>query len=86
MKKYFNVFTKYADAHNDTSLIALQFVIENITKRAVPCQNVSSGMCGQRMPRSACAYAQSDQGLHCLLNALMESEGPDDILRMRRMI
>ena len=27
----------------------------------------SSGVCGQRRPRSACASAQSDQGLHCPL-------------------
>ena len=30
---------------------------------AAPCKNVSSGICGQRRPRSACASAQSDQGL-----------------------
>ena len=30
-------------------------------------ENVSSGICGQRRPRSACASAQSDQGLHYLL-------------------
>ena len=29
------------------------------------CGNVSSGICGQRRPRSVCASAQSDQGLHC---------------------
>ena len=31
------------------------------------CKNVSSDICGQRRPRSACASAQSDQGLHCPL-------------------
>ena len=31
---------------------------------SAPCKNVSSGICGQRRPRSACAFAQSDQGLH----------------------
>ena len=30
---------------------------------AMPNENVSLGICGQRRPRSACAYAQSDQGL-----------------------
>ena len=30
-----------------------------------PCQNVSSGICGQLRPRSDCANAQSDQGLYC---------------------
>ena len=36
-------------------------------KWAAPCGNVSSGICGQRRPRSACLYAQSDQGLYCPL-------------------
>ena len=34
---------------------------------AVPCENLSSGICGQRRPRSDCAFAQSDQGLNCPL-------------------
>ena len=34
---------------------------------AAPCENVTLGKCGQRRPRSACASAQSDQGLHCPL-------------------
>ena len=34
---------------------------------AAPCENVSSGICGQRRPRSACASAQSYQGRHCPL-------------------
>ena len=29
------------------------------------CWNVSSGICGQQRPRSDCASAQSDLGLHC---------------------
>ena len=32
------------------------------------CLNV---MCGQRMPRSDCAYAQSDQGICCPLTESM---------------
>ena len=36
------------------------------TKRwASPYENVFSGICGQLRPRSACASAQSDPGLHC---------------------
>ena len=37
--------------------------------RAAPCEDVSEGtkICGQRMPRSACASAQADQGLRCPL-------------------
>ena len=34
---------------------------------AAPCENVSSNICGQRKPRSACASAQSDLGLCCPL-------------------
>ena len=59
-------------------------------KWAAPCEYVSLGICGQRRPRSACASAQSDHGLHCLLikslNVQMDSKGPDDTLRMRRMM
>ena len=40
---------------------------------AAPCQNVSSGICGQRRPRSAYASAQSDQGLHCPLTELLNT-------------
>ena len=32
---------------------------------ATPFENVTSGICGQRRPRSACASAQSDQSLRC---------------------
>ena len=40
-----------------------------------PCENVSSGICGHRRPRSDCAFAQSDQGLHCpLIEALNSVE------------
>ena len=30
-----------------------------------PCKNVSSSICENERPRSACACAQFDQGLHC---------------------
>ena len=66
---------------------------ENYNTRAVSYENVSSGICGQRKPRSACASAQSDQGLHCPLTksldtteCIMERKGPEDTLRMCRMI
>ena len=52
---------------------------------------MSSGICGPRR-RSACASAQADKGLHCLLkknqtlqNVSMESKYPDETLRMRGM-
>ena len=32
-----------------------------------PCEKVSFGICGPWRPRSSCASAQSDQGLHCPL-------------------
>ena len=38
---------------------------ENIFKTTASCQNVYSGICWQRRPRSACDSARSDQGLHC---------------------
>ena len=41
--------------------------------RAVPCGNLSSGMCGQRRPRSDCASAQSAQGLHCPLTESLDT-------------
>ena len=50
---------------------------------AALCENVSSGICGQRRPRSDCADAQSDQGLHCPLtvsldttDSMYEDQGP----------
>ena len=39
-------------------------------KWTTPCKKASSCICGQRRPRSACAYAQSDQGLHCPLTII----------------
>ena len=37
-----------------------------------PCKSVPSGICGQWRPRSACAFAQSDQALHCPLPESLE--------------
>ena len=39
----------------------------------VPCENVSVGICGQQQPRSACAFAQSDRGLHCPLTDTLDT-------------
>ena len=44
----------------------------NIT-RATLSENLSSGICGQRRPRSACANAQSDQGLRRLLTESLDT-------------
>ena len=39
---------------------------------------MSLDKCGQQRPRSACASAQSDQGLHCLLTESLDTtEGMD---------
>ena len=38
-----------------------------------PCKNVSSGICGQRRPRSAFASAQSDLNLHCQLTESLDT-------------
>ena len=48
----------------DTSVIT-HIIVKIIL--AAPYKIVSLGICGQRRPRSACASAQSDQGLHCPL-------------------
>ena len=37
------------------------------------CENMSSGIYGQRRPRSACASAQSDQGFHYPLTELLDT-------------
>ena len=41
-----------------------------------PCENVSSGICGQQRPRSACASVQDDQEIHCpITESLDTTEG-----------
>ena len=66
--KAFTVFT----FHKETvSLVCPRFFSNPIW--AMPCENVSLGICGQRRPRSACAFAQSDQGLHCPLTESLDS-------------
>ena len=42
-------------------------------KWAAPCKNLSLGICRQQRPRSACASAQSDQGLHCMLTESLDT-------------
>ena len=37
------------------------------------CENESSGVCGQRRPRSDCASAQSDLGLRCPLTESLDT-------------
>ena len=54
---------------------------------ALPCENVSLGICRQRRPRSDCASAQSDQGLRCLLTESLATagcKGPNDALHILR--
>ena len=56
---------------------------------AFPCENVCSGKCGQRRPRSDCASAQADQGLHCPLtesmNISMYNKGSYQVVRLCRL-
>ena len=40
---------------------------------AVPCKKVSFEICGQQRPRSACAFAQSDQAFPCPLTASLDT-------------
>ena len=40
---------------------------------ALPCENVSSGICRQRWSRSACTSALSDQGLSCPLQESLDT-------------
>ena len=53
-----------------------EFEATNVSTGLIVNQNIFGGVhekmclrgiCGQRMPRSACAFAQSDQGLRCPL-------------------
>ena len=54
-------------------------------------QKESSDICGQQRPRSACASAQSDQGLHypltesfdILQNITIASQGTDDFANVQ---
>ena len=59
---------------------------------AMPCENMSLGICELQWPRSAGTPAQSDQGLHCLLTESLDTtecmngeQSPDDTLHMRRL-
>ena len=42
-------------------------------KWATLSKTVSSGICGQRKPRSACASAQPDQGSRCPLTKSLDT-------------
>ena len=57
------------------------------------CESVSSGICGQRRPRSDCASAQSNQDPHCPLTEPLDTticmsreQGLYGTLQLRRMI
>ena len=53
---------------------AINMMLDSVrVKRAAPYANVSLVICGQRMPRSACESAQSDQGLHCPLTQSLDT-------------
>ena len=45
-------------------------VVSDMT-RAAQQENLSTSIYGQQRSRSPCAFAQSDQGLHCLSNRII---------------
>ena len=50
----------------------LRSCIDSYPISNIICENVF-GICGQRRPRSDCAPAQSDLGLHCPLAESLDS-------------
>ena len=54
------------------------------TTRKICSWHVHYAISGQRRPRSACAYAQADRGLHCPLTELMDIVVYVDEERMSR--
>ena len=61
------------DAQNNDWKIKQTITKHEDIKRAAQCENMSSGICGQQRPRSACASAQADQGLCCPLTESLDT-------------
>ena len=57
--------------HKKNSIAKKCMFCIGLLMRAASSENVSLGICGQRRPRSACASAQSDQGIHCPLTEII---------------
>ena len=51
----------------------LNHYIDRTIILAALCENLSSGICGQRKPRSDCASTQSDLGLRCPLTESLDT-------------
>ena len=51
--------------HNNFHQITRDPFYGILYKPTVTCENMPSGLCVQRKPRSACASTQSDQGIRC---------------------
>ena len=49
----------------------LHYILKTIW--APSCENMSLAICGQWWPRTACAFTQSDQVLHCLLTESLDT-------------
>ena len=80
----------YEIPHREMGLWAFTVCLQN--NCAAPCENGSSGICGQRRPRSDCACAQSDQDLHNPLTESLDTsecmnreQDLDETLHMHRM-
>ena len=80
-------------------ILNFKTITSNNMKWAAPCKNLSSGICGQRRPRSNCAFEQAAhprslirafaycKQIHCILwSVSRESKCPDETLRMCRMM
>ena len=46
-------------------ILSVCLFVKFMLNLAIACSNVSSGICGQRRPRSDCADAQADLSLRC---------------------
>ena len=85
-----NVKSLHADnedsGRNAGRYVFLRYVLY-LNDKDIICAKHEKGLyaiCGQRRPRSACAYAQADQGLHCPLTESMDTVVHDDEQRMLR--
>ena len=59
--------------YNEIAQIDYVLLLESNYQGAVPCENVTLGICGQRNPRSDCADAQSDLGLRSPLTETLDT-------------
>ena len=65
------------------SVIIQQLKIMTFHAWVAPCAKVSLRICGQPRPGSACASAQADPGLHCLLTESLDTVDCFNTMRLR---